>query len=140
MTIEKMLDRYDELVEVARKLPEMTEDEKNEQRASWAYGQMALTRAYHNATPEELCALRVMCRKAAGCKPLRRDRPERAALIKALTDALDRCPDLRLGQAIVDATSLIGQAAGMNYGAASIEDDELTKGLERLGKAPTKGD
>jgi hypothetical protein len=57
-----------DLIRRARELPEMTEDEKNEQRASWAYGQMACMSRYANATPEQLDALRAMCRKAAGCK------------------------------------------------------------------------
>lgn len=42
--------------------------EINEQRASFAYGQLALTSSYHDATPEKLAELRAMCRKMAGCK------------------------------------------------------------------------
>jgi hypothetical protein len=45
-----------------------TVDQINEQRASFAYGQLALTSSYHDATPEKLAELKAMCRKMAGCK------------------------------------------------------------------------
>lgn len=57
------------LIERVRLLPPMTEDERNEQRADFVYGNLALMARYQNATPEQLAELREMCRKAAGCKP-----------------------------------------------------------------------
>jgi hypothetical protein len=45
-----------------------TVEQINEQRASFAYGQLALTSSYHDASPEKLAELRAMCRKMAGCK------------------------------------------------------------------------
>ncbi len=45
-----------------------TIEQINEQRASFAYGQLALTSKYHDATPEELENLKLLCRQVAGCK------------------------------------------------------------------------
>lgn len=57
---------FDDLVRRARELPPMTEEQVKEQRASFAYGNLALMREYRDASPEKLEALRQMCRKAAG--------------------------------------------------------------------------
>lgn len=57
---------YDDLVRRVRELPPMTEQERKEQRASFAYGNLALMREYRDASPEKLEALRQMCRSAAG--------------------------------------------------------------------------
>ena len=45
-----------------------TIEQINEQRASFAYGQLALTSKYYDASPEQLAELKALCRKAAGCK------------------------------------------------------------------------
>lgn len=67
-TQELTLASLSEAVRRIRELPPMTEDERNEQAACFAYGNLALMREYHDASPEKLEALRQMCRKAAGCK------------------------------------------------------------------------
>jgi hypothetical protein len=59
-------ENWEELVARARALPPMTEEEQKEQRANWAYGQMACMREYHGASPVKLALLREACRKAAG--------------------------------------------------------------------------
>lgn len=46
----------------------MTIEQINEQRASFAFGQLAMTSKYLYSSPEELLELRAMCRKIAGCK------------------------------------------------------------------------
>lgn len=56
-----------ELIEAARKLPPMTDEERREQAASFAFGQIALTREYADADADKLAALRALCRKMAGC-------------------------------------------------------------------------
>jgi hypothetical protein len=74
--VRAMLDVKDALtVEDARavaarvfELEPMGIEQINEQRASFAYGQLALTSAYHDASPEKLAELRATCRKMAGCK------------------------------------------------------------------------
>ncbi len=58
-----------DLIAKVRHLPAPTEAERNEFRASFAYGNLALMREYENASPEKLAELRALCRKAAGCKP-----------------------------------------------------------------------
>lgn len=55
------------LLERAKALPAPTEEEKREQAASFAFGNLALSSRCSEATPEELEALRARCRKAAGC-------------------------------------------------------------------------
>ena len=62
---------YEQIVEALRGLPPMTEAERQEQRADWAYGQMACMSRYANATPEELAELRAMCRKEAASSAVR---------------------------------------------------------------------
>lgn len=57
-----------DLLRLARELPPMTEEERNEQRASFAYGNLALMKEHANDTPEQLEALRQMCRSAAGLR------------------------------------------------------------------------
>lgn len=130
MTINELLAKYDELVEEVRKLPEMTEDQKKEQRACFAYGQLALTKEYREASDDKLRELRMLCREVAGCRQLRRDLPVRREAMKALHAALDRCPDQRIGQAIENAHFLSGSKASVFM----IEDDDLLRGLELLGK------
>lgn len=60
--------RLAELMAMVRKLPPMTEEQRNEQRASFAYGQLACMKEYAHASMAELGELRRLCRKAAGCK------------------------------------------------------------------------
>lgn len=60
--------RFERLVAKARRLPAMTEEERREQAASFAFGNMALTREWQKKTPEELAALKAQIRKLAGCK------------------------------------------------------------------------
>lgn len=55
------------LVERAR-APRMTEEERREQAASFAFGQMALMKEWRDAPPETLDKLRALCRRLAGCK------------------------------------------------------------------------
>lgn len=56
---------WDRLIDEARKLPPMTPEQREEQAASFAYGQLACMKKYTNATPEELEKLRALCRDAA---------------------------------------------------------------------------
>lgn len=58
---------YD-LIEKARAVP-MTEDERREQTANFAFGNLAMTKEWENRSPAELEALRQKIRKLAGCKP-----------------------------------------------------------------------
>lgn len=57
-----------ELIRKARELPPMTPEEEREQAASFAYGQVALMKEWHDAPPEKLEELRQLCRRLAGCK------------------------------------------------------------------------
>ncbi len=54
------------LLQEIQKLLPMTERERREQAASFAYGNLALMKKYDNASPTTLAHLRDMCRKAAG--------------------------------------------------------------------------
>lgn len=62
----------EELIEKARKTP-MTDDERREQAASFAYGNLALTKEWADASEEKLAWLRSTCRRMAGCTPVRCD-------------------------------------------------------------------
>jgi hypothetical protein len=64
----KVTETLEGLITHAKALPAMTEEEQSEQAAEFAYGTLAMTREYDNATPEELEKLRQLCRKAAGLK------------------------------------------------------------------------
>lgn len=55
------------LIEKAKALGPMTDEERREQAASFAFGQLALTREYADATADKLAELRERCRCAAGC-------------------------------------------------------------------------
>ena len=57
-----------DLIEKARAAP-MTEEERREQTANFAFGNLAMTKEWHNRSPAELEALRQKIRKLAGCKP-----------------------------------------------------------------------
>lgn len=54
-----------ELVAAARRLPPMTPEQREDQAVFFAYGNLALMRAYRNASPEKLAELLAMCRAAA---------------------------------------------------------------------------
>lgn len=56
----------EDLIEAAKKLPPMTDLERREQAASFAFGQIALTREWREKPVEDLAKLQAMCRKAAG--------------------------------------------------------------------------
>lgn len=56
----------DALIVEIRNLPPMTQEQKAEQAASFAYGNIALTKEYRDAPPAKLEELRVLCRRAAG--------------------------------------------------------------------------
>lgn len=58
---------WEELVALVRSMPPMTEEEKNEQRASFAFGNMALTREWASKSDVELEQLRQLCRQLTGC-------------------------------------------------------------------------
>ena len=47
----------------------MTDEERNEQAASFAFGQLALTKEWQDKSAPELAELRETCRRLAGCKP-----------------------------------------------------------------------
>ena len=57
----------DELIVEARKY-KMTDEERREQVASFAFGNLALTREWSRKPVAELEKLRQLCRKMAGCK------------------------------------------------------------------------
>lgn len=57
------------LIEEARKLGPMTDEERREQAASFAFGQIALTKEWRDRPADELAQLRAHCRKLAGCTP-----------------------------------------------------------------------
>lgn len=59
-------------------------------------------------------------------------RPGRERLMRALELFLTKHPDQRVGQAIGNAVSIIGQARGENLGSLTIEDDVLADGFDRL--------
>jgi hypothetical protein len=56
------------LIELARARGPMTDGERREQAASFAFGNLALTREWADASAERLAELRAMCRRMAGCK------------------------------------------------------------------------
>lgn len=56
------------LIEAAKALGPMTDEERREQAASFAFGQIALTREWHDKSAPELAELRALCRRMAGCK------------------------------------------------------------------------
>ena len=60
----------DYLMRRASRLSPITTEETSEQRADFAYGQLACMRRYRSATPAALEQLRRMCRIAAGCEAL----------------------------------------------------------------------
>lgn len=59
-------------------------------------------------------------------------RPGRDRLTQALALYLTKHPDMRVGQAIENATSEIGQGRGENLDSFYIEDDVLADGFDRL--------
>ncbi len=58
-----------ELIEAARALGPMSDEQRREQAASFAFGQIALTSAWRDKQAPELAELRAMCRRMAGCAP-----------------------------------------------------------------------
>lgn len=56
-----------DLIEAARKLGPMTDEQRREQAASFAFGQLALTSAWADKAADELAELRQLCRELAGC-------------------------------------------------------------------------
>jgi hypothetical protein len=46
----------------------MTDEEQREQAASFAFGNLALTKEWSTKPVAELAKLRELCRKLAGCK------------------------------------------------------------------------
>lgn len=56
------------LIEEARKRGPMTDEERREQAASFAFGNLALTREWCDKTADQLAELRETCRRMAGCK------------------------------------------------------------------------
>jgi len=65
--LQKMREMTD-LIEEARKRGPMSDAERREQAASFAFGNLALTSQWRDATHEELKVLRERCRRAAGCE------------------------------------------------------------------------
>ncbi len=57
-----------DLIEKARALGPMTDAERREQAASFAFGNLALTSQWADKPADELAKLRELCRKAAGCE------------------------------------------------------------------------
>lgn len=58
-----------ELIEKARALGPMTDSQRREQAASFAFGNLALTREWADRSSPELEELRELCRRMAGCVP-----------------------------------------------------------------------
>lgn len=56
-----------DLIEAARKLGPMTDEQRREQAASFAFGNLALTSAWRDKSAPELAELRALCRELAGC-------------------------------------------------------------------------
>ncbi len=56
-----------ELMILARSIV-MTDEERREQAASFAYGNLALTKEWQYKPESELVKLRMLCREMAGCK------------------------------------------------------------------------
>ncbi len=56
-----------DLIEKARALGPMTDEQRREQAASFAFGQLALTSAWRDKSAPELAVLRETCRQLAGC-------------------------------------------------------------------------
>lgn len=61
----------EKLIEEARKRGPMTDEERREQAASFAFGNLALTKEYANASEAKLVQLRSTCRRMAGCSSKR---------------------------------------------------------------------
>jgi hypothetical protein len=57
-----------DLIERARAMGPMTDEERREQAASFAFGQLALTKEWRDKSARELAELRAACRRLAGCK------------------------------------------------------------------------
>lgn len=68
MSVSKDHQKMIELIEAARKLGPMTDEQRREQNASFAFGNLALTSDWTNSSETELQALYTLCRNLAGCK------------------------------------------------------------------------
>jgi len=66
MTTLKEISEMATLIEAARKVV-MTDEQRREQAASFAFGQLALTKEWSDKSAPELAELRALCRKMAGC-------------------------------------------------------------------------
>jgi hypothetical protein len=75
-----------DLIEKARALGPMTDEQRREQAASFAFGNLALTKEWCDKPSDELAKLRDACRRAAGCIMPRTPRQEYEA--KTRQDAL----------------------------------------------------
>jgi hypothetical protein len=64
--IEEMIEMA-KLIEAARALGPMSDNQRREQAASFAFGQLALTRKWRDKSAPELSELRELCRKLANC-------------------------------------------------------------------------
>ncbi len=59
---------FEQLLEQARALGPMTDEQRREQAANFAFGQLALTKEWHGRPLSELAELRALCRKMAGLR------------------------------------------------------------------------
>ena len=62
----KELSEMAELIEKARAVGPMTDEQRREQAASFAFGNLALTSQWRDKSGPELAELRAMCRRMAG--------------------------------------------------------------------------
>lgn len=58
-----------DLIEAARALGPMSDADRREQAASFAFGNLALTQEWCDKPAPELVKLRELCRQMAGCPP-----------------------------------------------------------------------
>lgn len=67
MTTLKEISEMATLIEKVRVLGPMTDEERREQAASFAFGQLALTAPWCDKQADELAELRALCRRMVGC-------------------------------------------------------------------------
>jgi hypothetical protein len=77
------------IIEAARKLGPMTDEQRREQAASFAFGQIALTAAWRDKTAPELDRLRETCRQMAGLGQREDDRQRGLDLDKYKVERTD---------------------------------------------------
>lgn len=95
-----------DLIEKARALGPMTDAQRREQAASFAFGNLALTSQWCDKPAEELAKLREMCRKAAGCVKITLPYGLNVPTLKAVVEAVEGME--HFGEGLIHQGDLLG--------------------------------